>query len=81
MECDKVVELDIISLDERITSCIVECPDDIDNEYYVKIWFKYKMNNIIRTDGRQEFISENKSDLIKDIKEFMSEPKNGWVLI
>ncbi len=57
--------------------CWIENPDD--NEYYVKIFFKYlRANRESRTDGRHEFISESKEDLLKEIKDFITNFKTSF---
>ena len=73
---------EITSLDSRIKSCMVENPDGESSEYYVKIWFTYKMNNgQPQPDGRQEFVAETKGQLISEIQDFMKTDKVGWCIL
>lgn len=73
---------DITSLDSRIKSCIVENPDEESSEYYAKIWFAYKMNNgNPQPDGRQEFVTETKEQLISEIQDFMKSDKVEWCIL
>lgn len=73
---------EIKSIDKRIYSLIVENPSIDSDEFYVKIWFKYKIgDNEVKPDGRQEFTSKSKSDLINQIKIFMTEDKKGWSIV
>ena len=73
---------EITSLDSRIKSCMVENPDEESSEYYVKIWFTYKMNNgQPHTDGRQEFVAETKEHLLSEIQDFMKSNKAGWCIL
>ena len=73
---------EITSLDSRIKSCMVENPDEEISEYYAKIWFVYKMNNENpKPDGRQEFVTETKEQLISEIQDFMKSDKVGWCIL
>ena len=73
---------EITSLDSRIKSCMVENPDEENSEYYAKIWFVYKMNNgNPQPDGRQEFVTETKEQLISEIQDFMKSDKVGWCFL
>ena len=73
---------EITSLDSRIKSCMVENPDEENSEYYAKIWFAYKMNNgNPQPDGRQEFVTETKEQLISEIQDFMKSDKVGWCIL
>ena len=73
---------EITSLDSRIKSCMVENPDEESSEYYAKIWFAYKMNNRNpQPDGRQEFVTETKEQLISEIQDFMKSDKVGWCIL
>jgi len=77
-----VISNEITSIDNRIKSCIIENPDDESNEYYVKIWFAYKMDcGNPHPDGRQEFLTETKQQLLYEIKDFMMSDKNGWCIL
>ena len=73
---------EIKAIDDRITSCLIEVPSTEydDNEYYVKIWFKFKLDEKLHKDGRTEFISDSKEDLINQIKNFFTE-NHGWVIV
>lgn len=78
----KVVSEDITSIDNRITGCLIENPTDINDEYYAKIWFAYKIKGSDKKpDGRQEFESKTKEGLLSDIKSFMVEEKTGWEIL
>lgn len=47
-----------------------------------KIWFAYKMNNgNPQPDGRQEFVTETKEQLISEIQDFMKSDKVGWCIL
>lgn len=82
MRLDAVTYDEITSLDSRIKSCIIENPDEESNEYYVKIWFSYKMSyGQPSTDGRQEFITATKEQLFSEIQDFMKSEKNGWCIL
>jgi len=73
---------EITSLDSRIKSCMVENPDEESSEYYAKIWFTYKMNNgNPQPDGRQEFVTESKEQLISEIQDFMKSGKVVWCIL
>ena len=87
-ECGKkskplaVTSDEITRLDSRIKSCMVENPDEESSEYYAKIWFGYKMNNgNPQPDGRQEFVTETKEQLIYEIQDFMKSDKVGWCIL
>lgn len=68
-----ITKEEILGIHENITSCIIENPNEINDEYYVKIFFKYlRANGKNSTDGRQEFISKSKEDLLKEIKDFIT---------
>ena len=77
----EVTPNEITSIDSRIKSCIVENPDNESSAYYAKIWFAYKMKNGIQPDGRQEFVTETKEQLISEIQEFMKSDKIGWSIV
>jgi len=73
---------EITLLDSRIKSCIVENPDEESSEFYAKIWFAYKMDyGNPQPDGRQEFVTETKEQLISEIQDFMKSDKNGWSIL
>lgn len=73
---------EITSIDSKIKYCIVENPDEESSEYYAKIWFAYKMNNgNPQPDGRQEFVTETKEQLISEIHHFMKSDKVGWCIL
>ena len=73
---------EILSINSKIKSCIVENPDEESSEYYAKIWFAYKMNNgNPQPDGRQEFVTETKEQLISEIQDFMKSDKVGWCIL
>lgn len=73
---------EITSLDSRIKSCEIENPEESDDEFYVKIWFNYKIgNDDLKPDGRQEFVTETKEQLISEIQDFMKSDKNGWCIL
>lgn len=75
---------EVIALDSRIKSCMVENPDEESSEYYAKIWFAYKLNNNNsnpRPDGRQEFVASSKHELIANVQHFMQSPKRDWCII
>lgn len=70
---------EILAIDKRIKSCLVENRDEENDEYYVKIRFSYQINGKEpKTDGREEFVNESKDKLILQIKDFMMSDKNGW---
>lgn len=73
---------EITSLDSRIKYCTVENPDQESSEYYAKIWFAYKINNRNpQPDGRKEFVTETKEQLISEIQDFMKSDKVGWCIL
>lgn len=73
---------EIMLIDSKIKSCMVENPDEESSEYYAKIWFAYKMNNgNPQPDGRQEFVTETKEQLISEIQDFMKSDKSGWCIL
>ena len=73
---------EILSIDSKIKSCLVENPGEESSEYYAKIWFAYKMNNgNPQPDGRQEFVTDTKEELISEIKEFMKSDKICWCIL
>jgi len=77
-----ITKEEILDIHDNITDCWIENPDsfdDDDNEYYVKIFFNYlRANGESRTDGRHEFISESKEDLLKEIKDFITNFKTSF---
>ncbi len=82
-----ITKEEILDIHDNIMDCWIENPDDMDcwienpddNEYYVKIFFKYlRANGESRTDGRHEFISESKEDLLKEIKDFITNFKTSF---
>lgn len=79
---DTITEKEIKQIDKRIKSCIAENPRHFSDEFYVKIWFNYK-SNVLKGEfsGRQEFLSDTKENLIKDINKFLLSDKNGWCII
>lgn len=73
---------EIVSIDKRIKSCIVENKEEPDDEIYVKIWFNYSMgDNTVKTDGRQEFVADTKETLIEEIQDFLKVSKDGWCIL
>jgi len=72
---------EITSIDNRIKSCMIENPEEVDDEYYAKIWFNYKDKFAIKTDGRHEFTAETKQKLIDVIQYFMTTHKDGWCIV
>jgi len=73
---------EITSIDKRIKSCMIENKEEPNDEIYVKIWFNYKIgNNPVKTDGRQEFVSDTKETLIKEIQDFLKVNKEGWCIL
>jgi hypothetical protein len=63
---------EVKQLDNRIKNCYIENPDQYSDEYYVKIFFKYKnSNDSISDSGRQEFTHTDKNKLLEDIKMFI----------
>ena len=72
---------EVISIDSRIKSCMIENPEEDGDEYYAKIWFSYKDNFGTKPDGRHEFISDTKEKLIKAIQDFMVTKKDGWCIV
>ena len=80
-----VSKKEIRDIDDRITDCMIENPCDDSEEYYVKIWFSYKIygidNDRIQTDGRHEFLAGTKDELISEIKKFMKEKKETWEIV
>lgn len=72
---------EITSIDSRIKSCMVENPEESDDEYYAKIWFSYKDNFGTKPDGRHEFIADTKQKLINAIQDFMTTDKDGWCIV
>lgn len=75
-------DLDILAIDIRIKYCIIDNPIFEGDEYYVKIYFNYKFHNskILKYDGKKEFTSISKDELISDIKNFMNEKKEDYVI-
>jgi hypothetical protein len=72
---------DILALDVRIKYCIIEPIDDDSDEYYVRIYFKYRWKNgDLSYDARQGFASKTKGDLLSDIRKFMKEEKETYVI-
>ena len=70
---------EVLDIHDNITGCIIENPNEISEEYYVKISFKYlRANGEKSTDGRKEFISESKKDLLKEIKDFITNFKTNF---
>ena len=68
-----ITKKEILDIHDNITDCYIENPNEIDDGYYVKIFFKYlRANREENTDGRHEFISESKEDLLKKIKDFIT---------
>jgi hypothetical protein len=72
---------EIISIDNRIKSCMIENPEEDGDEYYAKIWFSYKDSFGTKPDGRYEFIADTKEKLIKAIQDFMDTEKEGWCIV
>ena len=72
---------EITAIDSRIKSCMVENPEEDDDEYYAKIWFSYKDNFGTKPDGRHEFIADTKQKLINAIQYFMTTDKDGWCIV
>ena len=77
-----ITKEEVLDIHDNIMDCWIENPDDFDdddNEYYVKIFFNYlRANGESRTDGRHEFISESKKDLLKEIKDFITSFKTSF---
>ena len=70
---------EVLDIHDNITGCIIENPNEIDDEYYVKISFKYlKANGEENTDGRKEFTSENKADSLKEVRDFITNFKTNF---
>ena len=70
---------EITNINKSITSCYIENPNEINDEYYVKIFLKYlKVNGEENTDGRKEFISESKTDLLKEVRDFITNFKTNF---
>lgn len=70
---------EVLDIHDNITDCYIENPNEIDDGYYVKIFFKYlRANREENTDGRHEFISESKKDLLKEIKDFITNFKTTY---
>ena len=73
---------EITSIDKRIKSCMIENPEEDFLEFFVKIWFNYKMGEQdLKTDGRQEFSADTKETLIKEIQDFLKVKKEGWCIL
>ena len=74
-----ITKKEILDIHDNITDCYIENPNEIDDGYYVKIFFKYlRANREENTDGRHEFISESKKDLLKEIKDFITNFKTNF---
>lgn len=74
-----ITKKEILDIHDNITDCYIENPNEIDDGYYVKIFFKYlRANREENTDGRHEFISESKEDLLKKIKDFITNFKTNF---
>lgn len=79
---NQITTKEIKSIDKRIKSCIIENPEEPNDEFYVKIWFNYRIaKKEVKTDGRQEFISKSKQKLIEEIQNFLIQDKNGWCIV
>ena len=72
---------EITSIDKRIKSCIIENPEEPNDEYYAKIWFSYKDNFGTKPDGRHEFIADTKEKLLESIQDFLKTEKEGWCIV
>ena len=72
---------EITSIDKRIKSCMIENPEEPNDEYYAKIWFAYKDNFGIKPDGRHEFIADTKEKLLESIQDFLITEKEGWCIV
>jgi hypothetical protein len=72
---------DILALDIRIKYCIIDPIDNDSDEYYVRIYFNYifKSGNV-SYDGRQGFSAKTKNDLLSDIRKFMKEEKETYII-
>jgi hypothetical protein len=74
-----ITDEEVLNIHDDITYCIIENPNEIDDKYYVKIFFKYlRANGEENTDGRHEFISESREDLLKEIKDFITNFKTTY---
>ena len=47
--------------------------EDIDGEYYVKIWFTYIAFGVEQNKGRREFTGSNKEEIISEITAYIRE--------
>lgn len=72
---------EITSIDNRIKYCMIENPEELNDKYYVKIWFSYKDNFGTKPDGRHEFIADTKEKLIEAIQDFLITEKEGWCIV
>jgi hypothetical protein len=73
---------DILALDIRIKYCIIDPINNDSDEYYVRIYFNYrckKTGDLIH-DGWQGFTSKTKNDLLSDIRKFMKEEKETYII-
>lgn len=74
-----ITNKEVLDIHDNITDCIIENPNEIDDGYYVKIFFKYlRANGEENTDGRREFTSENKADLLKEVRDFITNFKTTY---
>ncbi len=72
---------DILSLDIRIKYCIIDPIKEDSDEYYVRIYFNYifKSGNV-SYDGRQGFSAKTKDELLSEIRKFMKEKKENYII-
>ncbi len=65
---------EVLAIDSRIKSCIVENPDTVSDKYYCKVFFSYMLDGVFRADGRHEFSSTCKDNLLQQISDFINKP-------
>ena len=78
-----LTEGEVFAIDNRIISCIVENPDSNDEEYYCKIFFQYQLTHRldIELNGRIEFLSASKDELIDSIKLFLNRKHESFRIV
>ena len=79
----KLNELDILSIDPRITSCYIENMDDDSDEFYVKVYFNFIWvgDFNVNDNGRQEFISHGSDQLLDDLRKFFNIKHNYMTIV
>ena len=74
-----ISKAEVLEIDKRIDECYIEPKEYVDDTFYVRIEFNYTLDGVnVISDGRHEFESKSKEELLKQIKTFMKEEYPQW---